>query len=394
MTDPIRRQEAAHLGYYRLAASTHRRRMTPAQVAAGPAGSPCTPTARRGRPCGQGAAGRVFATAGRGRHGRGARRRGGGGRPAPRRRDASPCPTSSTASMDAGAAPDRPVLPGRVGSGTPPVAVIRPVRGLRRASCPTAPGSARPAGSRSPAPRRRPPSTSRSARSTSARSSATSPSSSATWSARPSSPRRRMPRSTATSSRPTSSGRWPSSVSFGGDVEGYSGDGILFRFGWPQAHEDDAAQALTGRARHRGQRGGRLEERDAWHPGRRPQRAGGRRRCWAGPTGGPPWPSARPSTWRPGCRRWPSRARWWPARPPSPWSTSGSTSTPRAAQQLRGIDRAGRGLPGRRDRPGGSGRGSTARDRRSPLIGRVGRSSRCSPAPVGPGPGRHTGRRS
>ena len=31
----------------------------------------------------------------------------------------------------------------------------------------------------------------------------------------------------------------------GGDVEGYSGDGILFRFGWPQAHEDDAEQALA-----------------------------------------------------------------------------------------------------------------------------------------------------
>jgi len=31
----------------------------------------------------------------------------------------------------------------------------------------------------------------------------------------------------------------------GGDVEGYSGDGILFRFGWPQAHSDDAAQALS-----------------------------------------------------------------------------------------------------------------------------------------------------
>ena len=31
----------------------------------------------------------------------------------------------------------------------------------------------------------------------------------------------------------------------GGDVEGYSGDGILFRFGWPQAHDDDAAHALT-----------------------------------------------------------------------------------------------------------------------------------------------------
>ena len=32
---------------------------------------------------------------------------------------------------------------------------------------------------------------------------------------------------------------------FGGDVEGYSGDGILFRFGWPQAHDDDAVNALT-----------------------------------------------------------------------------------------------------------------------------------------------------
>jgi class 3 adenylate cyclase len=31
---------------------------------------------------------------------------------------------------------------------------------------------------------------------------------------------------------------------FGGDVEGYSGDGILFRFGWPQAHDDDATNAL------------------------------------------------------------------------------------------------------------------------------------------------------
>jgi class 3 adenylate cyclase len=33
--------------------------------------------------------------------------------------------------------------------------------------------------------------------------------------------------------------------SFGGDVEGYSGDGILFRFGWPQAHDDDAMHALS-----------------------------------------------------------------------------------------------------------------------------------------------------
>ena len=33
--------------------------------------------------------------------------------------------------------------------------------------------------------------------------------------------------------------------SLGGDVEGYSGDGIVFRFGWPQAHPDDPAQALA-----------------------------------------------------------------------------------------------------------------------------------------------------
>ena len=32
---------------------------------------------------------------------------------------------------------------------------------------------------------------------------------------------------------------------FGGDVEGYSGDGILFRFGWPQAHDDDAVHAVA-----------------------------------------------------------------------------------------------------------------------------------------------------
>jgi class 3 adenylate cyclase len=30
----------------------------------------------------------------------------------------------------------------------------------------------------------------------------------------------------------------------GGDVEGYSGDGILFRFGWPEAHDDDVERAL------------------------------------------------------------------------------------------------------------------------------------------------------
>ncbi|MGD0394016.1 MAG: AAA family ATPase, partial [Acidimicrobiales bacterium] len=33
--------------------------------------------------------------------------------------------------------------------------------------------------------------------------------------------------------------------SYGGDVEGYSGDGILLRFGWPEAHDDDARQAVA-----------------------------------------------------------------------------------------------------------------------------------------------------
>ncbi len=31
---------------------------------------------------------------------------------------------------------------------------------------------------------------------------------------------------------------------FAGDVESYTGDGISFRFGWPEAHDDDAAQGL------------------------------------------------------------------------------------------------------------------------------------------------------
>ncbi len=33
--------------------------------------------------------------------------------------------------------------------------------------------------------------------------------------------------------------------SYGGEVEGYSGDGVLFRFGWPEAHDDDAHQAVA-----------------------------------------------------------------------------------------------------------------------------------------------------
>jgi class 3 adenylate cyclase len=33
---------------------------------------------------------------------------------------------------------------------------------------------------------------------------------------------------------------------FGGFVAKYMGDGVLVYFGYPQAHEDDAAQAVRG----------------------------------------------------------------------------------------------------------------------------------------------------
>jgi len=59
--DPVRRQEAAHLGYYRLAASTQRQRLTPAQLALARSISVRTYAPVGAAPCGRELAGRVFA---------------------------------------------------------------------------------------------------------------------------------------------------------------------------------------------------------------------------------------------------------------------------------------------------------------------------------------------
>jgi len=61
VTEPIRRQEAAHLGYYRLAASTHRLGLTPAQVGLARWITVHTYTPVGTAPCGKGPTGRVFA---------------------------------------------------------------------------------------------------------------------------------------------------------------------------------------------------------------------------------------------------------------------------------------------------------------------------------------------
>ena len=61
VTEPIRRQEAAHLGYYRLAASTQRARMTRAQVGLARWLTVHTYTPVGTGPCGAGPTGRVFA---------------------------------------------------------------------------------------------------------------------------------------------------------------------------------------------------------------------------------------------------------------------------------------------------------------------------------------------
>jgi len=60
VTDPVRRQEAAHLGYYRLAAVHHRRGMSSAQVAAARAVSVRSYLPIGAVPCGRAASGRVF----------------------------------------------------------------------------------------------------------------------------------------------------------------------------------------------------------------------------------------------------------------------------------------------------------------------------------------------
>ena len=61
VTDPIRRQEAAHLGYYRLAATTQRARMSPAQVGLARWITVRSYTPVGAAPCGTGPTGRVFA---------------------------------------------------------------------------------------------------------------------------------------------------------------------------------------------------------------------------------------------------------------------------------------------------------------------------------------------
>ena len=61
VTEPIRRQEAAHLGYYRLAASTHRARLSPAQIALTRWITVHAYTPVGTAPCGKGPTWRVFA---------------------------------------------------------------------------------------------------------------------------------------------------------------------------------------------------------------------------------------------------------------------------------------------------------------------------------------------
>ena len=61
VTEPIRRQEAAHLGYYRLAAITQRARMSPAQIGLARWLTVRTYTPVGAAPCGSGPTGRVFA---------------------------------------------------------------------------------------------------------------------------------------------------------------------------------------------------------------------------------------------------------------------------------------------------------------------------------------------
>jgi hypothetical protein len=61
VTEPIRRQEAAHLGYYRLAAATHRARLSPTQIALARWITVHTYTPVGTAPCGKGPTWRVFA---------------------------------------------------------------------------------------------------------------------------------------------------------------------------------------------------------------------------------------------------------------------------------------------------------------------------------------------
>ncbi len=123
---------------------------------------------------------------------------------------------------------------------------------------------------------------------------------------------------------------------YGGDVEGYSGDGILFRFGWPQAHDDDAVQAVRAAldiieavavldddrrlAMRIGVHSGPAVVGELGGADRRATMAVGRR-----------------STWRPGSRVRRSPAPWWPA-PHTVAQVAGRFDvTPLGALDLRGV---------------------------------------------------------
>ena len=122
----------------------------------------------------------------------------------------------------------------------------------------------------------------------------------------------------------------------GGDVEGYSGDGILFRFGWPRAHADDAARALTAALEivdsvGRTERTRGLSIRVGVHSGPAVvgQLGGADRRATMA-VGETLNVSAR-------LQGIANRVRWSPAPPPSNWPGTGSSPPRSDPLQLRGV---------------------------------------------------------
>ena len=73
---------------------------------------------------------------------------------------------------------------------------------------------------------------------------ASSPSCSAIWSARPRCPPGSIRKTCARSSPPITNAPPRSSRGFGGYVAKYMGDGVLIYFGYPEAHEADAENAV------------------------------------------------------------------------------------------------------------------------------------------------------
>ena len=155
----------------------------------------------------------------------------------------------------------------------------------------------------------------------------------------------------------------------GGDVEGYSGDGILFRFGWPQAHATTPPRPWPRPSRSWRRWTARRVRR--WPSG---WASTADRPWWANsavPTAGPPWPWARRST---------SPARLQGVAEPGTVVASAATIalvegrfdvTPLGPLQLRGVTRAGRGLPGRAAGPAAGPGSSAPLTGLAPLVGRA-----------------------